>query len=125
MYSGYIYFQQAIISLLILATINISLDLSYYSFRTSSYETEFSSEIDVNSVAELLLEVGLDLKDHDVNEGEEEQPVKPQKPSLKIIPSNPLINLVFPKRCVEIFFVFISQVHFSSFFNQDSPPPRV
>ncbi len=64
----------------ILAMINVSLDLSYYSFRSLSADKASVTEIDVNSVAELVLEVGLNLEDQDINEEEEDPPVKPQKP---------------------------------------------
>ncbi|MCX7743299.1 MAG: hypothetical protein N2167_01910 [Flavobacteriales bacterium] len=121
---NYIIFN-GIISLLILAMINVSLDLSLYSFRSISAEKETVVEIDVNSVAELVLEVGFDLEDQEINEEEEVPPAKPQKPVLKLVPGKWFLQLIIPNRFIEIKFISISLNHYSSIFSQDSPPPRV
>lgn len=114
-----------VIGLQILAMINVSLDLSYYSFRSLSADKASVTEIDVNSVAELVLEVGLNLEDQDINEEEEDPPVKPQKPVLKLVPSHRFMRLALPDKYAVIAFIPISLKHYSSFFTHDSPPPKI
>lgn len=114
-----------VVGLQILAMINISLDLSYYSFRSLAADKASVTEIDVNSVAELVLEVGLDLEDQEINEEEEDPPVKPLKPVLKLVPGHRFMRLALPDRYAEIAFIPISLKHYSSIFIQDSPPPRI
>ncbi len=121
---GYFYFTKAIISLLIVAMINISLDLSYYSFRSSLSKPDSFSEIDVNSVTELVLELGLDWEDQEIEE-EEDQPAKPPKPDIKLIPVPCFMKLIIPKMYAFVVFVSYSLNFYTSFFTQDSPPPRV
>lgn len=122
--SNFIIFK-GVIGLLILAMINVSLDLSYYSFRLIASDKTSVTEVDVNSVAELVLEVGLDLEDQEINDEQEEQPVKPQKPFIKLVPGNWFMQLALPDKYAEMNIIPFSLKQYSSFFVQDSPPPRI